>query len=299
MLSWSNPDGCIVNIVSLAGKAGWTAGAAYTASKHGLVGLTKNTASFYGNKGIRCNALMIGGMDTNITDAFTSNINQEGMQRTTGLLRATQTPLCDVDSVAELCLSLTCGKGARLINGAYGLSAVLPKYELAYSGQTDILRRRLDSWNSTKSATLALYRWNLSLRVQPLHTLSGTSTDTGTPAAENKKENSELSAGAKAGIGVGITVVVLICAGSAFLYVRHRKSDNPDEPANKAMEQSGSADIVAELTAQLVFEADSGAAKSLPAELETPPVELPGDDLPTNQVSDAAEEMNSGGLKED
>lgn len=35
-------------------------GAAYTASKHGLLGLTKNTGVYYGRKGIRCNAIMPG-----------------------------------------------------------------------------------------------------------------------------------------------------------------------------------------------------------------------------------------------
>lgn len=36
-------------------------GVAYTASKHGLIGLTKNTAAFYRLKGIRCNAICAGG----------------------------------------------------------------------------------------------------------------------------------------------------------------------------------------------------------------------------------------------
>ncbi|KAE8334958.1 hypothetical protein BDV24DRAFT_169688 [Aspergillus arachidicola] len=118
MLEQPNPDGYIMNIVSLAGKAGWTAGAAYTASKHGLVGLTKNTAAFYGNKGIRCNALMIGGMATNITEAFMAGVNEEGKEKVVSIMGATRSPLCDIDEVAEVCVSMTCGKGSRLINGA-------------------------------------------------------------------------------------------------------------------------------------------------------------------------------------
>ncbi|PWY91359.1 short chain dehydrogenase/oxidoreductase [Aspergillus sclerotioniger CBS 115572] len=130
MLAQEVVQGCIVNIVSLAGKAGFMAGAAYTASKHGLVGLTKNTASFYGSKGIRCNALMMGGMMTNITDAFMSNINMEGKDKAVGLMTAAGVPLCDVDRVAELCLSISCGPGAELINGTcipvdHGLSGLL------------------------------------------------------------------------------------------------------------------------------------------------------------------------------
>lgn len=57
-------------------------GAAYTASKHGLIGLTKNTGAFYGGKGIRCNALMAGAMDTNIGDSLrTEGMSMEGFGR--------------------------------------------------------------------------------------------------------------------------------------------------------------------------------------------------------------------------
>lgn len=59
--------GSIVNISSVAGVRGFTAGTAYTISKHGLLGFTKNTAAFYGAKsGIRCNAIIAGSMRTNI-----------------------------------------------------------------------------------------------------------------------------------------------------------------------------------------------------------------------------------------
>lgn len=93
-------------------------GAAYTASKHGLIRLTKSTASFYGNKGIRCNALMLGGMDTNITDGLKSSINMEGYQKMNALFKAVDAPLCDIDEVAGFCVTTTYGKGAGLINGA-------------------------------------------------------------------------------------------------------------------------------------------------------------------------------------
>jgi NAD(P)-dependent dehydrogenase (short-subunit alcohol dehydrogenase family) len=58
--------GVIVNISSIGGVQGGRAGAAYTASKHGVVGLTKNIAFMYANKGIRCNAIAPGGVKTNI-----------------------------------------------------------------------------------------------------------------------------------------------------------------------------------------------------------------------------------------
>ena len=59
--------GVIVNIASVAGLEGGLAGAAYTASKHGLIGLTKNPAAMYGNDGIRCNAIAPGAVNTGIS----------------------------------------------------------------------------------------------------------------------------------------------------------------------------------------------------------------------------------------
>lgn len=59
--------GAIVNIASVAGIEGGLAGAAYTASKHGLIGLTMNTAAMYGGDGIRCNAVAPGAINTGIS----------------------------------------------------------------------------------------------------------------------------------------------------------------------------------------------------------------------------------------
>ncbi|WP_328685209.1 SDR family NAD(P)-dependent oxidoreductase [Streptomyces sp. NBC_00343] len=59
--------GAIVNTASEAGLRGSAAGAAYTASKHGVVGLTKNLAVMYRKQGIRANAIAPGGTATNIS----------------------------------------------------------------------------------------------------------------------------------------------------------------------------------------------------------------------------------------
>jgi len=72
--------GVIVNIASLGGVNGARAGAAYTASKHALVGLTKNTAFMYAQQGIRCNAICPGGVETNIASSM-GGISEMGMAR--------------------------------------------------------------------------------------------------------------------------------------------------------------------------------------------------------------------------
>ncbi|WP_367325238.1 SDR family NAD(P)-dependent oxidoreductase [Streptomyces sp. HUAS ZL42] len=58
--------GAIVNTASEAGLRGSAAGAAYTASKHGIVGLTKSLAVMYRKQGIRANAIAPGGTHTAI-----------------------------------------------------------------------------------------------------------------------------------------------------------------------------------------------------------------------------------------
>jgi len=58
--------GVIINNASIAGLVGGHAGASYTASKHAIIGLTKNTGFSYANKNIRCNAIGTGGVNTNI-----------------------------------------------------------------------------------------------------------------------------------------------------------------------------------------------------------------------------------------
>lgn len=75
--------GTIINVGSVASYKGGAAGAAYTASKHAVAGLSKNTAGFYGHKGINSIVLYVGGMEeTNIAASFQTNRpNMEAMGR--------------------------------------------------------------------------------------------------------------------------------------------------------------------------------------------------------------------------
>lgn len=73
-------SGIIINIASAGGLNGSRAGAAYTASKHAVVGLTKNIGFQYAPLGIRCNAIAPGGVATNICTTI-SEPNPFGMER--------------------------------------------------------------------------------------------------------------------------------------------------------------------------------------------------------------------------
>lgn len=82
-------SGSIVNISSEAGLRGSAAGAAYTTSKHAVVGLTKSSAHMYANSGIRINAVAPGAVATNIEASFASELGAARIQRAMALIPST------------------------------------------------------------------------------------------------------------------------------------------------------------------------------------------------------------------
>jgi NAD(P)-dependent dehydrogenase (short-subunit alcohol dehydrogenase family) len=66
-------EGSIVNVSSVAGLAGIADRAAYNASKHGLIGLTRTLAAEWGGRGVRCNAVCPGWVKTEMDVADQAN----------------------------------------------------------------------------------------------------------------------------------------------------------------------------------------------------------------------------------
>jgi len=69
-----NGGGSIINIASVHGQVAAPNSPAYTASKHAVVGLTKNIAAEYAAKNIRCNAIGPGYIETPLLSA---NLDQK------------------------------------------------------------------------------------------------------------------------------------------------------------------------------------------------------------------------------
>ncbi len=107
--------GSIVNVASIGGVRGARAGAAYTASKHALVGMTKNTAFIYTTQNIRCNVICPGGVDTEVMNGQ-DNLSQLGMSRIMAGLD-TSLPSGKVEDISTAVLYVA-SDDAKFMNGA-------------------------------------------------------------------------------------------------------------------------------------------------------------------------------------
>ncbi len=62
--------GTFVNLASMAGLVAQAGGLAYTVSKHGVIGLTRQVSADYGPQGIRANAICPGAIETDLSRSF-------------------------------------------------------------------------------------------------------------------------------------------------------------------------------------------------------------------------------------
>jgi len=106
--------GVIINISSIGGFSGSRAGLAYTTSKHALIGLTKNIGFMYARKGIRCNAIAPGAVNTNIGDGM--HPNSFGFEQLSLGLQ-TNPRAAEPNEIAEVALFLA-SQRSSFMNGA-------------------------------------------------------------------------------------------------------------------------------------------------------------------------------------
>ena len=113
--------GRVVNVASIAARAGSAYIAAYAASKHALLGLTRAVAAEVAARGVTVNAVCPGYVDTEMTDRSAANISvrtgrDEADARKILEGFSPQKRLMTADEVANLATYL-CSEAARGING--------------------------------------------------------------------------------------------------------------------------------------------------------------------------------------
>jgi len=108
--------GSIINTASEAGLRGGTAGTPYTVSKHGVVGLTRSIAFHYGDRGIRCNAICPGPVETNIGIGG-STPHGEGLAKVMKLVQATTGRISKPEEQAAA-IAFLASDDASFLNGA-------------------------------------------------------------------------------------------------------------------------------------------------------------------------------------
>ncbi len=107
--------GAIVNTASIAGVIGLSRSGPYTASKHGVVGLTKVAALEYSNVGIRVNAICPGYVATPLTEA---SLAAKGDKI---LARLPIGRFAEASEIAELAVWLCSDSASYVTGSAYGI----------------------------------------------------------------------------------------------------------------------------------------------------------------------------------
>ena len=115
--------GRVINIASIAGKTGAPYIAAYSASKHGVLGLTRSIALEVAGKGITVNAICPGYVDTDMTTRGIQNVTAKTGRTADQALEAIkkmspQNRLVTVEEVAAVALLLASEEGRGITGQA-------------------------------------------------------------------------------------------------------------------------------------------------------------------------------------
>ena len=105
--------GAIVNVSSEAGFRASASGVAYAASKAAVNSLTRSTALFYRQRGIRCNAVAPGPVATNIEAPWRSELAGHVLAP---IMQATVPPIAQPDEQAAAITWLACDDASN-VNG--------------------------------------------------------------------------------------------------------------------------------------------------------------------------------------
>ena len=109
-----NGSGSVINIASILGQVGFANSAAYVASKHGVVGLTKAAGLEYGSKKIRVNAIGPGFIYTGLVNEKTMGKEALEMLESKHAMKRLGNPI----EIAEMVLWLASDKSS-FVTGAY------------------------------------------------------------------------------------------------------------------------------------------------------------------------------------
>ncbi|MBN2236803.1 MAG: 3-oxoacyl-[acyl-carrier-protein] reductase [Bacteroidales bacterium] len=112
--------GSIINMSSVVGVNGNAGQSNYSASKAGLIGFTKSIAQELGSRGIRCNAIAPGFIETKMTEKLPEEVRKEWI-KTIPLRRAGQ-PQDVADVATFLASDLSSYVTGQVINVCGGMS---------------------------------------------------------------------------------------------------------------------------------------------------------------------------------